>query len=81
MRIKEIISEVKPSLKTCRKAAAGKNVGISAKSSCVARGLVARQTGHTDGTGKQGVKGSGKPLKGKYVKGEKYGGPVKDYGA
>lgn len=81
MRIQEILNEVKPSLKTCRKAAAGKNVGISARSSCVSRGLVAHQSKHTDGTGKQGVKGSGKKLTGKHVKGEKYGGPVKDYGA
>jgi len=48
-------------------------------SQCVSLGMRAHDTGHTDGTGKQGVKGSGRPLKGRKAKSEKHGGPVKDY--
>lgn len=78
MRISEILSE-KASAKTCRKGRSGKRIGISAMSSCKSQGLMARKSGHTDGNGKQGVDGSGTPINGKTVKGEKYGGPVKDY--
>ena len=80
MRIHEIILE-KASVKTCRKGDAGKNIGISAASSCKAQGLMTRDSDTTDGTGKQGVKGSGRPVKGKYVKNEKYGGRLKNYGS
>jgi hypothetical protein len=48
-------------------------------SQCVSLGLRAHDSGHTDGTGKQGVKGSGVPLRGKKSKSEIHGGPVKDY--
>lgn len=78
MRIYELITE-KASAKTCRKGNEGKRIGISAKSSCVAQGLMPRKSHHTDGTGKQGVDGSGVDIKGKYIKGEKYGGKIKDY--
>lgn len=80
MRIHEIILE-KASVKTCRKGDAGKNIGISAASSCKAQGLMSRESDTTDGTGTQGVKGSGKSVKGKYVKNEKYGGRIKNYGS
>ena len=40
---------------------------------------MARKTGHTDGTGTQGEKGSGRRLNNKVAKSEKYGGRVKDY--
>lgn len=46
---------------------------------CVALGMRAHDTGHTDGTGKQGVKGSGHKLKGRKDKSEVHGGRVKDY--
>jgi hypothetical protein len=39
----------------------------------------AHDTDHTDGTGKQGQKGSGRRLKGRKAKSEVHGGPVKDY--
>jgi hypothetical protein len=41
--------------------------------------LLKHDSGHTAGTGKQGVKGSGVPLRGKKMKSELHGGPVKDY--
>ena len=46
---------------------------------CVSHGLLKHDSDHTDGTGRQGVKGSGKSLKGKKSKSEIHGGPVKDY--
>lgn len=48
-------------------------------SQCVSLGLRAHDSDHTDGTGKQGVKGSGVKLRGKKAKSETQGGPVKDY--
>lgn len=48
-------------------------------SQCVSLGLRAHDSDHTDGTGKQGKKGSGVKLKGKKRKSEIHGGPVKDY--
>lgn len=46
---------------------------------CVSLGLKAHDSNHTDGTGKQGVKGSGKSLKGRKAKSVIHGGRVKDY--
>lgn len=46
---------------------------------CVSRGLLARDSDHTAGTGQQGVDGSGVRLKGKRMKSVRHGGPVKDY--
>lgn len=48
-------------------------------SQCVSLGYRAHDSDHTDGTGKQGVKGSGKKLKGRKAKSEIHGGHVKDY--
>ncbi len=48
-------------------------------SQCVSLGLLKHDSNHTDGTGRQGVKGSGKSLKGRRAKSEIHGGPVKDY--
>jgi hypothetical protein len=45
----------------------------------VSLGYRAHDTDHTDGTGKQGKKGSGKRLKGRKAKSEIHGGRVKDY--
>jgi hypothetical protein len=80
MRINEILSERKlspPSSSDC----SVKVLSNVRRAQCVSRGLRAHDSDHTDGTGKQGVKGSGKSLKGRKVKGEKFGGPVKDYGS
>jgi hypothetical protein len=41
--------------------------------------MKAHDSDHTDGTGKQGVKGSGKSVKGRKLKSEKYGGNQKYY--
>lgn len=46
---------------------------------CVSHGLLKHDSDHTDGTGRQGVKGSGRKLKGRKSKSELHGGPVKDY--
>ena len=46
-------------------------------SQCVGMGLLKHDSDHTDGTGKQGVKGSGKPQRGRKIKSSKYGGPNK----
>lgn len=46
---------------------------------CVSRGYLAHDTDHTDGSGRQGVKGSGKSLRGRKAKTEP-NGPVKNYG-
>ena len=48
-------------------------------SQCVSLGMLKHDSDHTDGTGRQGVKGSGKKLKGRKAKSEIHGGPVKDY--
>lgn len=79
MRAEEFVTDGKATAKTCRKGREGKKIGISARSSCRSQGLMPRSTGHTDGTGKQGKRGSGKPLDGRYVKGAPYGGPTPDY--
>ena len=46
---------------------------------CVARGMLAHDSEHTDGRGKQGVKGSGKKQKGRKLKSTKFGGDQKYY--
>jgi len=46
---------------------------------CVGRGWLKHDSDHTDGTGKQGVKGSGKTQRGRYIKSAKFGGPNKYY--
>ena len=48
-------------------------------SQCVGSGMLKHDSDHTDGTGKQGVNGSGVHLKGKKRKSELKGGTVKDY--
>jgi hypothetical protein len=48
-------------------------------SQCVSLGLRAHDSSHTAGTGTQGVKGSGVSLRGKKLKSELHGGPVKYY--
>lgn len=79
MRAHEFIVEAKATAKTCRKGKEGKKIGKSAEDSCKAQGLMPRRSGHTDGTGRQGKKGSGRKLDGTYSKSEVYGGPVRDY--
>lgn len=78
MRIIELILEKKlpnPTQSQCR----AKRLSNVRYSQCVSLGYRAHDSEHTDGTGKQGVKGSGKRLKGRKAKSEIHGGPVKDY--
>ncbi len=81
MRINELLSEKKkiptPTASQC-------SVGHSQLSNvrygqCVSHGLLAHKSGHTDGTGTQGLKGSGRKLQGVKAKSERHGGRVKDY--
>jgi hypothetical protein len=80
MRAEEFVSEKtikKPSASQCKKPRS--SMSAVRYSQCVGLGLKARETDHTDGTGKQGVKGSGVKLSGKKAKSERHGGRVKDY--
>lgn len=81
MRAEEFILEKKkiadPTTSQCNVARSSmSNVRYS---QCVSLGKRAHDTEHTDGTGRQGVKGSGKKLSGKKVKSERHGGRAKDY--
>jgi hypothetical protein len=79
MRIQEILAE-KMAAPTASQCSVGharlSNVRYS---QCVSNGLLKHDSNHTDGTGTQGVKGSGHRLKGRKVKSELHGGIVKDY--
>jgi hypothetical protein len=78
MKILELLIEKdisNPSRSQCKKPGLS-NVRYS---QCVSLGYRAHDTDHTDGTGKQGKKGSGKKLKGRKAKSVIHGGQVKDY--
>ena len=77
MRIQELLEKKLPNPTASQ--CAVKRLSNVRYSQCVSLGLRAHDSGHTDGTGKQGVKGSGVPLRGKKAKSESHGGPVKDY--
>jgi hypothetical protein len=77
MRIQELLEKKLPNPTASQ--CAVKRLSNVRYSQCVSLGLRAHDTGHTDGTGKQGVKGSGVKLRGKKAKSEIHGGPVKDY--
>lgn len=79
MRIIELLEKKLPR-PTSSQCSVGKSRLSSVRySQCVSHGLLKHDSDHTDGTGRQGVKGSGKRLKGKKAKSEIHGGPVKDY--
>jgi hypothetical protein len=78
MRIKELLAEktiAAPTASQCQV----KRLSNVRYSQCVARGLKSHDSEHTDGTGTQGVKGSGRHLRGRKVKSTKYGGSLKYY--
>lgn len=78
MRITELLVEktmAKPTKRQCKV----KRLSRVRYGQCVSLGYRAHDSDHTDGTGRQGVKGSGKKLKGRKAKSEIHGGPVKDY--
>jgi hypothetical protein len=80
MRITELISEKKLANPTATQCSVGHSRLSNVRySQCVSLGLLKHDSGHTAGTGKQGVKGSGVKLRGKKMKSELHGGPVKDY--
>ncbi len=77
MRIQELLEKkiADPTASQC----AVKHLSNVRRSQCVSLGLKAHDSEHTAGTGRQGVNGSGVKLKGKKLKSERHGGPVKDY--
>jgi hypothetical protein len=78
VRITEIIIEkkiAKPTQSQCQV----KRLSNVRYAQCVALGMKAHDSDHTDGTGRQGVKGSGKSQRGRKIKSAKYGGPNKYY--
>lgn len=78
MRINELLVEKKLAAPTKSQCAIKRLSGVR-YAQCVSLGLRSHDSDHTDGTGKQGVKGSGHRLKGRKAKSEIHGGPVKDY--
>ena len=80
MKIFELIAEKKLPAPTKSQCSVGKaRLSNVRYAQCVARGMLKHDSDHTDGTGRQGVKGSGKTQKGRYIKSEKFGGPNKYY--
>lgn len=79
MKITDLISEKKLPVPTASQCAV-KRLSNVRYAQCVSHGMRAHDSSHTDGTGKQGVKGSGHSLKGRKAKSEKWGGTVKNYG-
>jgi hypothetical protein len=80
MKIAELLSEKKLATPTASQCSVGHSRLSNVRyAQCVSNGMLKHDTNHTDGTGKQGVKGSGVKLKGRKSKSEVHGGPVKDY--
>lgn len=77
MRIIELLEKKIPN--PTRSQCKSKRLSNVRYSQCVSLGYRAHDSDHTDGTGKQGVKGSGNKLKGRKAKSEIHGGRVKDY--
>jgi hypothetical protein len=81
MRITELLAEKKLAAPTQSQCSIGRSRLSNVRyAQCVSRGMLKHDSEHTDGTGKQGVDGSGVRLKGRKAKSEKHGGPVKNYG-
>ena len=84
MKISELLSDILSEKKLAAPKKSECSVGRSRLSNvrysqCVGRGWLKHDSDHTDGTGRQGVKGSGKTQRGRYIKSEKFGGPNKYY--
>ena len=79
MQIKELLEKKLPAPTASQCSVGHARLSNVRYAQCVSRGMLKHDTGHTDGTGKQGVAGSGHVLKGRKAKSEKHGGPVKDY--
>lgn len=79
MKINELL-EKKLTAPTASQCSVGKaRLSNVRYSQCVSRGLLKHDSDHTAGTGIQGKKGTGVKIKGKKMKSELHGGPVKDY--
>jgi len=72
MLIKEIVSEAKPSKKDCKKPA--DKLSASWLSSCESQGFKSRDGGKSHKVGRKRIK-----VKGRKIKGKKYGGPLPDW--
>jgi hypothetical protein len=80
MQIKELLAEKTLPTPTASQCSVGHSRLSNVRyAQCVSHGLLAHDSDHTAGTGKQGVKGSGVKLKGKKMKSARHGGTVKDY--
>lgn len=79
MRASEFINEKKKVPNPTQSQCQAKRLSNVRYAQCVSLGLKAHDSDHTDGTGKQGVKGSGKSLKGRRSRSERHGGATKDY--
>lgn len=80
MRVLELLAEKKLKDPTASQCSVGHSRLSNVRySQCVSLGLLKHDSDHTAGTGKQGVKGTGVKLRGKKMKSEIHGGPVKDY--
>lgn len=80
MRILELITEKKMPAPTASQCSVGHaRLSNMRYAQCVARGMLAHDSEHTDGRGTQGVKGSGKKQKGRKIKSVKFGGDQKYY--
>jgi hypothetical protein len=80
MRIQDLLEKKHLSAPTASQCSVGHSRLSNVRySQCVSHGLLKHDSNHTDGTGTQGVKGSGHSLKGRRAKSEKHGGKVKDY--
>jgi hypothetical protein len=80
MRILELLTEKHLPAPTASQCSVGRSRLSNVRyGQCVSHGLLKHDSEHTDGTGQQGVKGSGVRLKGKKAKSERHGGKVKDY--
>ena len=74
MKITDLISEKKLPAPTASQCSVGHSRLSNVRySQCVSHGLLKHDSDHTAGTGKQGVKGSGVPLRGKKMKSELHG--------
>lgn len=80
MKINELLSEKKLPAPTQSQCSIGRSRLSNVRyGQCVSHGLLKHDSNHTAGTGTQGKKGTGVKLRGKKMKSELHGGPVKDY--
>jgi hypothetical protein len=80
MKVIELLAEKKLKAPTSSECSVGHSRLSNVRySQCVSLGMLKHDSSHTAGTGTQGKKGTGVKLRGKKMKSEIHGGPVKDY--